>query len=175
MDPDEEKLYVTDIYNNRIQAFYYDSNFIAKWGSFGNGNGQFNRPAGISFDPKNNLVYVSDTANNRIQVFDSEGNYIKKWGSLGSGNGQFARPDGMYFEPSEKVLYIADRQNHRIQVFDHQGAFITKWDVSDKVGNLVKPRDVVMDSSGRIYVLIQSRNEIDVYGIASDIQQTEKQ
>ena len=80
----------------------------------------------------------------------------------------------MYLDPSEKVVYIAERQNHRIQVFDHQGAFVTKWDVSDKVGNLQKPRDVVMDSSGRIYVLIQSKNEIDVFGIPSDIQKNEK-
>ena len=81
--------------------------FITQWGSFGNGNGQFNRPAGIAIDPEDNLIYVSDTVNNQIQVFDSDGNFITKWGSFGLGNGQFNRPDGIYFEPSEKSIYVA--------------------------------------------------------------------
>jgi DNA-binding beta-propeller fold protein YncE len=165
LDPDKEILYVTDIYNNRVQAFYYDGNFITKWGSFGNGNGQFNRPAGITINTKGDVVYVSDTANNRIQVFDTDGNFMKKWGSLGSGNGQFARPDGIFFEPSEKVMYVADRQNHRIQVFDDQGAFITGWTTS--ASETVKPRDVVLDSSGQTYVVDKENNNILLYKVST--------
>ena len=172
LDPDKEILYVTDIYNNRIQAFYYDGNFINTWGTFGSASGQFNRPAGITMNTEDNLIYVSDTANNRIQVFDTDGKFVKKWGLLGLDNGQFARPDGIFFESSEKLIYVADRQNHRIQVFDDQGRFVAKWDVSDKTGNSVKPRDIVMDSSGHVYVVDKVKSEIDVFGIGPGIQET---
>lgn len=173
LDPEEEKLYVTDIYNNRIQAFYYDGNFVDSWGTFGSATGQFNRPAGITINPEDNLIYVSDTANNRIQVFDTDGKFVKKWGSHGLGDGQFARPDGIFFEPTEKLIYIADRQNHRIQVFDDQGKFVAKWGVSDTTGNPVKPRDIVIDSSGRVYVVDKVKSEIDVFGTGHSIQKTQ--
>jgi DNA-binding beta-propeller fold protein YncE/endonuclease YncB( thermonuclease family) len=173
LDPEEEKLYVTDIHNNRIQAFYYDGNFIDSWGEFGLASGQFNRPAGITMNTEDNLIYVSDTANNRIQVFDTEGKFVKKWGSLGLENGQFARPDGIFYEPSEKLVYVADRQNHRIQVFDDQGKFVAKWDVSDTTGNPVKPRDIVIDSSRRVYVVDKVKSEIDVFGTGPSIQKSQ--
>jgi DNA-binding beta-propeller fold protein YncE/endonuclease YncB( thermonuclease family) len=166
LDPEEEILYITDIYNNRIQAFYYDGNFIDQWGTFGSGNGQFNRPAGIAIDPKENLIYVSDTVNDRIQVLDSNGNFIDQWGTFGSGNGQFNRPDGIHFEPSEKSIYVADRKNHRIQIFDTQGTFVNKWQISNsQADDLIKPRDVALDSSGRAYVVDKVNNNIFVYGI----------
>lgn len=42
--------------------------FLAKWGSFGTGNGQFDRPWGVAVDASGN-VYVADSHNYRIQVF----------------------------------------------------------------------------------------------------------
>ena len=73
-------LYVADTNSHRIQKFDSSGNFILKWGSFGNGNGQFNAPEGITRDSANN-IYIADTQNHRIQKFDSSGNFILKWGS----------------------------------------------------------------------------------------------
>jgi len=158
-------LYVTDIYNNRVQAFYYDGNFVTQWGSFGAGDGQFNRPAGIAINPDDKLIYVSDTVNNRIQKFDTDGNFISKWGSMGTDNSQFKRPDGIQFDPSENLVYVADRQNHRIQVFDGDGAFVTKWTSLDsQSGKPIKPRDVAMDSTGLVYVVDKENSQVLVYG-----------
>ena len=57
-------------------------NFIRKWGSSGNGDGQFSYPRdGITVDTSGK-VHVADTYNHRVQVFDSSGNFIRKWGSL---------------------------------------------------------------------------------------------
>lgn len=54
--------------NNRIQKFDSNGNFITKWGSTGNGDGQFESPIGITVDPKG-IVYVVDGGNSRVQYF----------------------------------------------------------------------------------------------------------
>jgi DNA-binding beta-propeller fold protein YncE len=42
--------------------------FITKWGSKGEGDGQFFSPRAVALDSSGN-VYVADTNNNRIQKF----------------------------------------------------------------------------------------------------------
>ena len=90
MDP-SGNLYVTDLYNDRVQHFATDGTFLAKWGSFGNGDGQFDTPTGVAVD-RSGSVYVADLFNHRIQKFTSDGVFIHKWGSRDSGNGQFNLP-----------------------------------------------------------------------------------
>ena len=51
-----------------IKKFDSDGNFITKWGSEGDGEGQFDIPEGIAIDSSGN-VYVADTHNSRIQKF----------------------------------------------------------------------------------------------------------
>ena len=72
-------VYVADCDNHRIQKFDSDGTFVAKWGSAGTGDGQFERPSGVAIDAAGN-VYVADTDNNRIQKFDSDGHFIDKVG-----------------------------------------------------------------------------------------------
>ena len=80
--------------------------FINKWGSQGNGNGQFAPPRQIAVDSSGN-VYVADAGNDRVQKFDSNGNFLTKWGSQGSDNGQFLWPEGIAVDSSDNV-YVAD-------------------------------------------------------------------
>ena len=54
--------------NNSGESYEY----IKKWGSFGESNGQFIFPKDITLD-SNNDVYVTDFWNNIIQKFDSNG------------------------------------------------------------------------------------------------------
>jgi tripartite motif-containing protein 71 len=89
--------------------------FITKWGSQGEGDGQFHFPTDVALDSSDN-VYVADTNNNRIQKFDSEGTFITKWGSRGEGDGQFNNPTGVALDYSDNV-YVVDANNNRIQKF----------------------------------------------------------
>ncbi|MFQ5940890.1 MAG: 6-bladed beta-propeller, partial [Nitrososphaerales archaeon] len=89
--------------------------FIAKWGSKGSGDGEFNFPSGVGIDSSDN-VYVVDISNHRIQKFTNDGKFIAKWGSKGSGDGEFNFPKGIAIDPSGKI-YVTDASNHRVQVF----------------------------------------------------------
>jgi len=67
----EDNIYMTDYENNCIWKFDLEGNLLARWGSKGSGEGQFNIPSGIAIDSKGN-VYVADGKNNRIQKFRPE-------------------------------------------------------------------------------------------------------
>ena len=54
--------------NDRIQVFDPQGRFLRKWGSEGNGDGEFIQPQGLAID-SNGDVYVSDQGNHRILVF----------------------------------------------------------------------------------------------------------
>ena len=103
------------LYNNRIQKFSSEGGFLAKWGSKGSDDGQFNYPFGVAVDGSGMNVYVADD-NDRIQKFSSEGVFLAKWGSKGSDDGQFNYPCGVAVEGSGNI-YVADSGNRRIQKF----------------------------------------------------------
>jgi len=53
----DERLYVSDTGNHRIQVFKLNGEFIHKWGKKGKENGEFNEPHGIVCF--NELIYVA--------------------------------------------------------------------------------------------------------------------
>lgn len=57
-----------DTRNRRIQKFDSNGKFHAKWGSLGDGDGEFRLPRGIAVDITGN-VYVVDLGVRRIQKF----------------------------------------------------------------------------------------------------------
>ena len=64
---DNNLLYVSEWGNDRISIFDTNGCFIHCFGKSGSGEGEFNRPRGITVDSLGNL-YVSDTYNNRLVV-----------------------------------------------------------------------------------------------------------
>lgn len=49
------------------QVYNADGEFLFKFGSHGEGNGQFNAPTGVAVDINGNII-VADWGNSRIQV-----------------------------------------------------------------------------------------------------------
>jgi len=50
-----------------LQVYNADGEFLFKFGSHGEGNGQFNAPTGVAVDGNGNII-VADWGNSRIQV-----------------------------------------------------------------------------------------------------------
>ncbi len=72
-------VYATDPNNHRVQRFDPDGNFLAAFGSIGQGTGQFiSGPYGLSVDASGS-VYASDLIG-RVQKFDgSSGRSVGGW------------------------------------------------------------------------------------------------
>ncbi|MGA2586662.1 MAG: PEGA domain-containing protein [Candidatus Aminicenantales bacterium] len=129
----------------------YHLDFVAKWGSYGSGDGQFNGIWSIAVDSSGN-IYVADTLNHRVQKFTSGGGFVAAWGSLGYGDGQFNDPTGVAVDASGNV-YAVDSNNHRVQKFTSGGAFVAKWGtLGSGDGQFNRPYGIAADRSGNIYV-----------------------
>src|ERR687898_422260 len=62
----EGNIYITDVNNHRIQKFTSDGEFITKWGSAGNRDGEFSSHAhGVTKDSLDN-VYITDRFNHNV-------------------------------------------------------------------------------------------------------------
>jgi hypothetical protein len=129
-------VYVADMGNHRVQYFTQDGTFVGKFGVYGIGNTEFNRPqdvgVGIRLDQVSTTaqrlvdVYVADTGNHRIQYFDETGSYQYQFGRYGVGEEQFNSPAGVAVDrlpPAqypdavgrEGDIFIMDTGNHRGQ------------------------------------------------------------
>ena len=169
-----ECLYCTDFHANRVQVFGMDGRFILKWGSAGNGDGEFHGSWSCAVSSRDGMVYVSDTFNHRIQVFDSEGRFIRKWGTYGGGPHQLRYPHGISVSrdlsgAGSQMIYIDDQQNNRVVCYHVDGTPAHEWKPS--TGLLHGPMGVMVDDDnalngiGVVYVVDTYNNCIRKYGL----------
>ncbi|RPJ77942.1 MAG: 6-bladed beta-propeller [Alphaproteobacteria bacterium] len=155
-------VYVADEWNSRIQKFDSNGNYLTQWGSYGNGDGQFDRPWSVAVDSSDN-IYVVDGQNFRIQKFDSNGNYLTQWGSYGAGEGQFLEMRNIVVDSLGNV-YTTDTQNSRIQKFDSNGNYLIQWgSFGSGDGQFSSPVGIDVDSSDNIYVAEQINNRVQKF------------
>ncbi len=108
-------VFVVDGGNNRLQRFTPFGSFIAKFGTYGTGDGQLDSPANVEIDAKGN-VWVGDRRNARVQLFDQAGKYIDQFGTKGTEEGQFdlAYPMGIASDGAGGI-WVTDGNHHRLQ------------------------------------------------------------
>jgi DNA-binding beta-propeller fold protein YncE len=146
-------VYVTDGASNgatnRVQKFTPDGDFIAKWGSYGNGKGQFWTPLAVAVDAQRN-VYVLDKENYRIQKFSALGQFVTQWGSYGTGNGQFIWPAFIAVDTKGNVYVAGDNS---IQKFTPSGQFLVRWGKQGDYEGLFHHIDgIAINGNDQVYV-----------------------
>ena len=188
---EEETVYISDEYQQRIFIFDGEGNPLGKWGTAGSGPGELNGPCGLAFDRENNF-YVVDSLNHRVQTFTKDGTFLRGWGRYGSGEGEFNMPWGITLD-SNGAVYVADWKNHRVQQFTPEGTFLRQfgrpapgagelrysspyprniqgahlWRREGEGGELNHPADVAVDKDGDIYVTDWANSRVQIYtGIA---------
>jgi DNA-binding beta-propeller fold protein YncE len=50
-DPNNNRIIVADTFNDRIQVFNSNGNFLFKFGNGGSADGEFEFPVGVAYDP----------------------------------------------------------------------------------------------------------------------------
>jgi DNA-binding beta-propeller fold protein YncE len=115
----QDRLYVADSCNHRIQVFSNDGKFLRTYGKPGAGKGELSYPYDICLDEAGRQ-YVCEFGNSRIQVFDANDRPIEIIGGPGVEPGKFSNPWSVALD-SAGNLYVADSQNHRVQKLIRRG------------------------------------------------------
>jgi len=117
-------VYVSDSYNNRVQVFTPDGQFVIKWGGMGIWGGRFRVSSAITFD-RIGHVHVADFYNNRIQEYTRDGDYIRQFGTKGDGRPGLKGPTGVAIDHNGD-LYIVDFHHNRILKFHNSDSTMSE-------------------------------------------------
>jgi ABC-type Fe3+ transport system permease subunit/DNA-binding beta-propeller fold protein YncE len=136
----------------RIQRFNADTGkWLAGFGTFGSGPGEFSRAEGLAVDSKDHL-YVADSCNHRIQIFDGNGQWLATYGRAGSGLGELSYPYDICVD-ADGNQFVCEFGNSRIQVFDSQGRPLEIIGGPGAApGRFNNPWSIALDSAGNLYV-----------------------
>ena len=132
-----------------------DSSNHCVWIFDSGGNGEFDRPLGITFDT--NYLYVTDHHNHRVQKFDINGTYILHFGVQISGNHQLKQPLGIILHNDK--LHVAEYGNNCISVFQLDGQF------SHIIGSghLSNPYYIAVSANDQLLVANKGHNCISMF------------
>jgi DNA-binding beta-propeller fold protein YncE len=111
----DNNLYVTDTYNNRVEVFDADGNFIRQFGKAGDRPGTFMKPKGIAIDVDGH-VWVADAMQDRVQCFTPEGDLLIWMGGHGTLPGQFRTLAGLYIDKNNRI-FTSEQYPGRVQMF----------------------------------------------------------
>ncbi|MFQ3534240.1 MAG: flippase activity-associated protein Agl23 [Aggregatilineales bacterium] len=134
-------------------------------------------PRGLAVDSNGNL-YAVDTRNGRVVVYDADGRFQREFGAPNPSNdpnvigelGLLREPWGIAVDQNG-LIFVADTWHHRVQVFANDGTPLRAWGsfeiaVPEVVGSAVGfygPRDIKVDSTGRVFVADTGNKRVRVY------------
>lgn len=139
--------------------------FVGKWGTRGDGPGQFHSPSGIAIDNTGRAMYVSDTFNSRVTKYVLQspcpsGSTAVLPGVCAVSNiqyEQFVTPHDVAVD-SKGNVYVADYGKHRIFKFSSSGNLITKWGYEGSGASQFRsPSGIDLDAANSVYV-VDERN-----------------
>lgn len=150
--------------NDRVQKLTADGEFVMSFGSFGPGEGQFQRPSGIVVH--DGRVFVADAMNNRLQVFTDTGKFL---GVLSNGR----EPLRLRFpydlaKDRDGRLYAVEYAGGRLTIVQPgtgasddaskgglrvPGRIVGRWSgASGRKGRLATPWGLAVDSRGHVWI-----------------------
>ena len=118
--------------------------FVLKWGSLGQGTGQFYDARSVTIDAARGYVYVTETFNARMQKFTMSGSHLATM--------EFVGPQGCAVDRASNC-YVLDTAGNRVKKYSASGGFVTQWGLMGSGnGQLLSPYGIAVDGSGNVYV-----------------------
>lgn len=160
------QIYVADTRQHAIFIFDANGVFQRRFGSWGEGAGQFNAPTHIAFN--NDELFVSDSLNSRVQVFSQDGNYLRQIGRRGLFVGDTPRPKGIAVAQNG-LVYVVESYYDHLLVFNAQGDFLLPiGGTGQGPGEFYLPAGVWTDNNNRVYVADMFNGRIVVFEFLGD-------
>ena len=113
----EEKVYVADRDNSRIQVFHSDWTLSHIIDGKVSGDSSFTHPEGISFDLSGN-VHVTGDRSNSVTVFSASGQFVCKYDQT-----ELKRPTGIAIDSAGYSL-VVNYNSNSLAIFDPSGKLV---------------------------------------------------
>ena len=161
--PFNNKIYVADSLNNRIQVLNENMTFSHNFGGKGSQPGKFYLPWDVAFD-SNGMVYVVE-GNSRIQKFTPEGEFIRSFGKKGSSRGEMDRPAAIVVD-QHGYIHISELYNHRISMYNPSGNFICCYGKQGTgTDGFNQPCGIAVTKCGDLYVSDCWNNRLKIFKV----------
>ncbi|MGE0480246.1 MAG: 6-bladed beta-propeller [Phycisphaerae bacterium] len=124
------------------------------------------RPASVAWDAQQRELWVLDAGAHACVVFDLAGGVRRTVGRRGLDPGSFNFPAGLAVaaDGSAAPVAIADAMNFRVQLLARDGApQLAFGKKGDAAGDFSLPRDVAIDRAGRLFVLDNQFENVQVF------------
>ena len=131
-----------------VSPHHYRSLF--SFGSYGEAQGQFDRPYDIAIDENTGNIAVADYNNNRVQLFNSEGQHLST-----VSHKEIIKPTSVAFTRSSDLIVIASKKIFRL---DERRLLVTK--ITNK--HLKGPVHLTIARDGRMAVCDWGDNTVKV-------------
>lgn len=145
---EDHQVYVCDG-RPRVSVFTAEGQFLREFGSYGEGEGQFQFPWAIAnFGDR---LYVTDSVNRRVNVYDRSGTSFGSWTLSPGPGGDPAFPRGIATDREGNVYVCTTRA--RIDVFDPGGVLLRSWGQEGTgPGQFSYPLDVGVAADDTVFV-----------------------
>jgi DNA-binding beta-propeller fold protein YncE len=140
-------VYVASSEWNRIVKLAPDGTVLAKWGTWGQGDGQFMYPQGIAIGA-DGTVYVADLLNKRVQRFTPDGAYLGQWAVSDPQDGAPVGPTGVAVDPADGTILVVDQDAGAVQRYTPDGQ---RKETFGR-GELHRPWGIAVDATGTVTV-----------------------
>ncbi len=115
----DQRLYVSDTLNARVQVLTFDGVPINSIGKRGLYLGNLTRPKGVAVGLDGH-IHVVESYYDHLLVFSDTGSFLLPIGGSGNNIGQFYLPAGAWSDEQGRI-YIADMYNARVIIFQYLG------------------------------------------------------
>ena len=161
------KLYVADTNNYRVQVYASTGEWLASFGSWGGGAGQFLQPRDVAASPDGRWIYVLDGTTQHgdaIQVWEHTAQgyaYRDKWLVGGAQPGQYQYAARIALD-ADGYVYVTEQQHGRIYKFTPAGERYDAWTDGSR-GAFGHPSAVQTGSDARLYVVDALLKQVKVF------------
>ena len=143
------RILVADSGNHRLQAFDEMGSFVAAYGDYGSGPGQFSNPQGLAALGHGQIV-VADAGNDRLQLLSFDGTTFGFVRSITAG---LKAPAGVAAGPGG-LIAVSDTGNNRVLLLDVDGRVRAVFAQPDPpyTGPFNQPYGLAWEPAGRLVI-----------------------
>lgn len=160
--PQNGRLYVADMQNNRIQVLNSDLTFHSFILSSRDNKRAIRLPTDITFDASGTM-FVTDNENHCLCVYSTACEFIRAIGKKGKNKGHLGLPFGICLD-GKGHIFVTELLNHRVSVFKTSGEFVRCiGSFGSNLGQFKTPHRIVFDKAGYLYVTDTGNNRLQIF------------